>query len=68
RQSPDSPFAKIVSTPIAGVNNHLQLLILSLPEAEENTVVAEQKKSIAPPVTASNNAIQPNQATPNAPR
>ncbi len=68
RQSPDSPFAKIVSTPIAGVNNHLQLLILSMPEAEENTVVAEQKKTIAPPVTASNHVSHTSSALPNAPR
>ena len=34
RQNPDSPFAKIVSTPIAGVNNHLQLLILGMAEPE----------------------------------
>ncbi len=32
-QSPDSPFAKIVSKPIAGVNNHKHVLILELPEA-----------------------------------
>jgi rod shape-determining protein MreC len=31
-QNPESPFAKIVSTPIAEVTNHLQLLLLSLPE------------------------------------
>jgi rod shape-determining protein MreC len=36
-QNPESPFAKIVSTPIAGVRNHLQLLLLALPEAIENT-------------------------------
>lgn len=30
-QSPDSPFAKIVSEPVAGVNNHRQVLILKLP-------------------------------------
>jgi rod shape-determining protein MreC len=29
KQSPDSPFAKIISAPIAGVNRHIQLLILS---------------------------------------
>lgn len=37
RQSPDSPFAKIISTPIAGVNNHLQVLILSMPTPAEQT-------------------------------
>jgi rod shape-determining protein MreC len=34
-QNPESPFAKIVSTPIAGVGNHTQLLLLALPDAEE---------------------------------
>jgi rod shape-determining protein MreC len=32
KQNPDSPFARIISTPTAGVDNHLQLLILSMPE------------------------------------
>ena len=35
QQNPESPFAKIVSTPIAGVSNHLQLLLLALPETKE---------------------------------
>ena len=35
-QNPESPFAKIVSTPVAEVNNHLQLLLLALPEPKEN--------------------------------
>ena len=35
QQNPESPFAKIVSTPVAGVSNHLQLLLLALPEAKE---------------------------------
>lgn len=32
-QSADSPFAKIISKPVAGVNNHRQLLVLKLPPA-----------------------------------
>ena len=32
KQNPDSPFARIISTPTAGVDNHSQLLILSMPE------------------------------------
>ena len=35
QQNPESPFAKIVSTPVAGVSNHLQLLLLALPETKE---------------------------------
>ena len=35
-QNSESPFAKIVSTPVAGVSNHLQLLLLELPEAKES--------------------------------
>ncbi len=31
KQSPDSPFAKIVASPTAGVNQHQHLLILSMP-------------------------------------
>ncbi len=53
QQTPESPFAKIVSTPIAEIANHLQLLLLELPETEEakpNTQslleTTEQKKDI----------------------
>ena len=35
QQNPESPFAKVVSTPVAGVSNHLQLLLLALPETKE---------------------------------
>jgi rod shape-determining protein MreC len=45
RQSPDSPFAKIVSSPIAGVNNHLQLLIISIPK--QTTGKANTNKTIS---------------------
>jgi rod shape-determining protein MreC len=48
-QDPESPFAKIISTPIAQVSHHLQLLILELPESiEANTSKAEpaQEKKI----------------------
>lgn len=38
QQNPESPFAKIVSTPVAGVSNHLQLLLLQLPDAKESAV------------------------------
>jgi rod shape-determining protein MreC len=34
-QDPESPFAKIISTPTAQVSHHLQLLILELPETKE---------------------------------
>lgn len=32
-RNPDSPFALISCTPIAGINNHKQLLVLSMPQA-----------------------------------
>ena len=35
-QNPESPFAKIICTPVAEVTNHLQLLLLALPEAKED--------------------------------
>ena len=40
QQNPESPFAKIISTPVAEVNNHLQLLLLELPEPKENETPA----------------------------
>jgi rod shape-determining protein MreC len=35
-QNPESPFAKIICTPIAEVTNHLQLLLLALPEVKDD--------------------------------
>lgn len=39
-QNPESPFAKIISTPVAEVTNHLQLLLLNLPNAKEAEIQA----------------------------
>jgi rod shape-determining protein MreC len=39
-QNPESPFAKIISTPVANVSNHLQLLILDLPASQEPAPLA----------------------------
>jgi rod shape-determining protein MreC len=47
-QNPESPFAKIVCTPVAEVTNHLQLLLLELPEtkqADSLQVKTEEAKS-----------------------
>jgi rod shape-determining protein MreC len=43
KQSQDSPFAKIISRPIAGVNNHKHVLILKIPESAATTPVADKK-------------------------
>ena len=40
QQNPESPFAKIVCTPVAEVTNHLQLLLLELPQEKEAEVPA----------------------------
>jgi rod shape-determining protein MreC len=47
QQNQESPFAKIICTPIAEVTNHLQLLLLDLPqdkEAEISTEAASTEK------------------------
>jgi rod shape-determining protein MreC len=50
QQNQESPFAKIICTPIAEVTNHIQLLLLDLPqdkEAEFSTgVVPTEKESL----------------------
>jgi rod shape-determining protein MreC len=51
KQSQDSPFAKIVSRPIAGVNNHKHVLILKIPEAPAINPATDNK-----PVLPRNNA------------
>ena len=46
QQNQESPFAKIVSTPVAEVNNHLQLLLLALPEPQETEAPAPEAAAI----------------------
>jgi rod shape-determining protein MreC len=57
-QNPESPFAKIVSTPVAEVNNHLQLLLLALPEVKENEAPIAETESADPKVAAEKTAEQ----------
>jgi len=47
-QDPDSPFAKILSTPIAEVTHHLQLLLLELPQVEEAPLSTEVEEETEP--------------------
>lgn len=44
RQDPGSPFAKIVSTPVAEVSQHRQLLLLDLPQTKEAEIKPAQSK------------------------
>ena len=70
-QNPESPFAKIVSTPVAGVSNHLQLLLLALPETKELEAPAPAPTSTSTPESAleikKNKVNIKNKAKPNAP-
>jgi rod shape-determining protein MreC len=63
-QNPESPFAKIISTPIAQVSHHLQLLILELPEVKEvdmEKLAAEKEKlSAQKEAEASKKRTKPN--------
>ncbi len=52
-QNPESPFAKIVCTPVAEVTNHLQLLLLALPDAKETAPIEEK-------ITKESNAAKDN--------
>ena len=71
QQNPESPFAKIVSTPVAGVSNHLQLLLLALPETKEvEAPVLAPNSASAPEVAAGikkDKEIVKDKAKPNAP-
>lgn len=63
-QNPESPFAKIVSTPVAGISNHLQLLLLELPDAKESEspqpIAAETIEHKKSSVKDSNNKAKTN--------
>lgn len=81
-QNPESPFAKIISTPVAEVSNHLQLLILELPQVKEPPLITKPVEAENKPVVEKKSAdtsaaasAQPsslsappkNKAKPNAP-
>lgn len=42
-QSQDSPFARIISSPLAGVNNHKHVLILKMPETPVASPVTDTR-------------------------
>ena len=66
-QNPESPFAKIVSTPVAGVSNHLQLLLLALPETKEaETLLPDLETEAAADIKKDKASIK-DKAKPNAP-
>lgn len=62
QQNQESPFAKIICTPIAEVTNHLQLLLLDLPEDKE----AELPQEPAPTEKMATDAKKPNSGKPKA--
>jgi rod shape-determining protein MreC len=73
QQNPESPFAKIVSTPVADVSNHLQLLLLELPEFKESELpkpaleTTEAKKEEANKLNTKNKTSAKNKAKVHAP-
>ena len=71
-QNPESPFAKIVCTPAAEVTNHLQLLLLELPDAKQakpmTNRVEQQKTVVAKPVKENLNPQPKRNTKPNAPQ
>jgi rod shape-determining protein MreC len=66
KQSPDSPFAKIISSPLAGVNSHAQLLILNMPKPAEIHSSADPTSVIS--TTKSESKKNKMKAKSNAPR
>ena len=71
QQNSESPFAKIISTPVAGVSNHLQLLLLALPETKEVEAPVLAPTSVSAPEVAAgikkDKEIVKDKAKPNAP-
>jgi rod shape-determining protein MreC len=54
-QNPESPFAKIVCTPVAEVTNHLQLLLLELPDTKQADSLQEKVEE----EKSANNIVKP---------
>ncbi len=70
QQNPESPFAKIVSTPVADVSNHLQLLLLALPDYKEDElskVAPIETTATKKELSNKNTALIKNKAKANAP-
>ena len=51
-RNPDSPFAKIVCAPMAGIENHRQVLLISIPQTGVPSGAATSSRSSATPETA----------------
>lgn len=65
-QNPESPFAQIICTPVAEVSNHLQLLLLALPEVKEDRPREGKVTEKTPTIKDLKIQTKP-EATPNAP-
>lgn len=55
KTSPNSPFAQIVAVPLAGIENHRQVLLLGLPD--KNVVMEEIKRTVKADEKAEQNKI-----------
>ncbi len=64
-QNPESPFAKIVCTPVAEVTNHLQLLLLALPDAKATAPIEEK---ITKDAKAARDNLEPPTKAPTKPK
>jgi rod shape-determining protein MreC len=56
-RNPDSPFAHIVCAPVAGIENHKQVLVLSLPPINAADIPADGDPELADP--ANPNSVAP---------
>jgi rod shape-determining protein MreC len=60
-RNPNSPFADIVGVPVAGIKNHRQLLMLSLPKVDEfrKSAIKQQASSASEKTEKPETATQP---------
>lgn len=67
KTTPDSPFARIVCIPTGGIENHRQVLLVSIPRTEvetsDDSAISEKNKPL--PATKSNNGSLIPAANPN---
>lgn len=68
QQNPNSPFAKIICTPIAEVTNHLQLLLLELPQEKEAELPPEPAPTPSVKAEGKSNNASKTKAKQRAPR
>lgn len=62
--TPDSPFARIICMPTGGVENHRQVLLVSIPQTAKLAIEQSKVEALAKPLDSKEADAKPNQTKP----